>query len=113
MARGLSRRKRSPPSSPSNSLMARVSEGCATWHSSAARVKLSVRATAKKYRTWCISMRTSPGTITTVGCFQLAFDDLVRSTDRPISRLYRPQTPQQGYGAYVVDSAELWTPGVG
>src|SRR5262245_8190547 len=27
--------------------------------------------------------------------------------------LYPPQTPQQGYGAYVVDSAQLWTPGGG
>src|SRR5689334_12152696 len=111
IARGRSRRKRSPPSSPSRSLIARVSDGCATWHSSAARVKFSVRATAKKYRTWCISMRTSPGTITTVGCFQPAFDDLVRSSDRSILWLYRPWTLQQGYGAYVVNSAELWTPG--
>ena len=39
------------PGSASRSLMARVSEGCATLHSSAARVKFSVRATARKYRT--------------------------------------------------------------
>src|SRR5262245_55996719 len=64
MVRGRSRRKRSPPSSPSKSLIARVSDGWATWHSSAARVKFSVRATARKYRTWCISMRTSPWTVT-------------------------------------------------
>src|SRR5262249_35717761 len=63
MVRGRSRRKRSPPSSPSKSLIARVSDGWATWHSSAARVKFSVRATARKYRTWCISMRTSPWTV--------------------------------------------------
>src|SRR5262249_38135513 len=67
MVRGRSRRKRSPPSSPSKSLIARVSDGWATWHSSAARVKFSVRATARKYRTWCISMRTSPRTITKTG----------------------------------------------
>src|ERR1041384_5320965 len=60
MARGRSRRNNSPPSSPSSSLMARVSEGCATWHSSAALVKFSVRATARKYRTWCISMLAFP-----------------------------------------------------
>jgi hypothetical protein len=46
-----SRRKSSPPSSPSSSLIARDSEGCATPHSSAARVKLSARATERKYRT--------------------------------------------------------------
>src|SRR5215831_11361558 len=40
--------------------MARVSEGCATLHSSAARVKLSVRATARKKRTWCISIEPRP-----------------------------------------------------
>src|SRR5262245_22213225 len=61
MVRGRSRRKRSPPNSPSKSLIARVRDGWATWHSSAARVKFSVRATARKYRTWCISIRTSPG----------------------------------------------------
>jgi signal transduction histidine kinase len=37
--------------------MARVSDGCATWHFSAARVKLSSSQTARKYLTWCISMR--------------------------------------------------------
>ena len=35
-------------------------EGWATLHSSAARVKLSVRATARKYRTWCISIDRAP-----------------------------------------------------
>ena len=45
---GRSRRNRSPPSSPSSWRMARVSEGWATWHSSAARVKLRARATARK-----------------------------------------------------------------
>jgi MFS transporter, YNFM family, putative membrane transport protein len=37
-------------------LASSVREGCATLHSSAARVKLSNRATARKYRTWCISI---------------------------------------------------------
>jgi hypothetical protein len=32
-------------------MIARLNEGCATWHSSAACVKLSVLATARKYRT--------------------------------------------------------------
>ena len=47
---GRSRRNSSPPSSPSSCLIARESEGCATPHSSAARVKLSARATDRKYR---------------------------------------------------------------
>ena len=47
-AAGRSRRNRSPPSSASSCLMARVSDGWVTLQASAARVKLSVRATARK-----------------------------------------------------------------
>ena len=50
-----SRRSNSPPSSASSALIARVREGCATWHRSAALVKFSVSLTARKYRIWCIS----------------------------------------------------------
>src|SRR5215831_3642273 len=53
---GRSRRNRSPPSSPSSCLMARVSEGCETLHFSAALVKFSSLTAARKYRTWCISI---------------------------------------------------------
>src|SRR3569623_847056 len=55
-----SRRKSSPPKSASSCLIARVNEGCATLQRSAARVKFSSRATARKYRTWCISIWISP-----------------------------------------------------
>ena len=43
-----SRLKSGPPSSPSRSLIARVSDGCATLQRSAARVKFSSSATARK-----------------------------------------------------------------
>jgi len=42
-------------------LIARVSDGCVTLQSSAARVKFNSRATARKYLTWCISMVVLPG----------------------------------------------------
>src|SRR5262245_65883940 len=51
---GRSRRNRSPPSSPSSCLMARVSDGCVTLHVSAALVKLRSLTVARKYLTWCI-----------------------------------------------------------
>src|SRR5262249_27195240 len=53
---GRSRRNRSPPSSASSCLIARVSEGCDTLHFSAALVKFSSLTVARKYRTWCISI---------------------------------------------------------
>src|SRR5262249_3499139 len=48
--------KRSPPSSSSSCLMARVSDGCVTLHVSAALVKLRSLTVARKYLTWCISI---------------------------------------------------------
>ena len=56
MRRLRSRRNRSVLNSSSSSFIARVREGWATWHSSAARVKFQVCATARKYLIWCISM---------------------------------------------------------
>src|SRR5215470_18686162 len=53
---GRSRRNRSPPSSSSRCLMARVSDGCVTLHLSAALVKFSSLAVARKYLTCCISI---------------------------------------------------------
>src|SRR5262249_38732762 len=53
---GRSRRNRSPPSSSSSCLIARVSDGCVTLHRSAALVKFSSLTVARKYRTWCISI---------------------------------------------------------
>src|SRR5512139_527284 len=41
--------------------MARVRAGCATWHFSAARVKLSASQRVRKYLIWCISIATILG----------------------------------------------------
>src|SRR6185436_1659796 len=81
--------------------MARVSEGCATLHSSAARVKFSVRATARKYRTWCISIRASPRASS--ACLRTRFDTRrlthivqlmgVESSDQPTASLERDVAP--------------------
>src|ERR1700682_2234136 len=80
-----SRRKSSWPNSCSSCLTARVREGCATLHSSAARVKLSSLAVARKYRTWCISIGACP-------CAKLAACRLRRHRLGPYCYRTIPQT---------------------
>ena len=48
------------PSSCSSLRIATVSAGCETLQADAARVKFKVRAEARKYRIWCISIGVSP-----------------------------------------------------
>ena len=52
--------KRRPPSSPSKVRIAFESEGCETPLTLAARVKCSTSQSARKYRTWIISMSANP-----------------------------------------------------
>src|SRR5580692_7657176 len=61
LASRLVRSNRRSPSSSSSFLICWLKEGWETWHCSAAREKLRVRATATTYRSWCISIGASYG----------------------------------------------------